>query len=314
MFPAPSTAPYFAFSSRESARAYLKILMATPGTSCVIKADGPARGKGVGIAEDFEEACLEVERIWELNPGDLILIEKRLRGPEVSYTVAVDGAGNIVPLVPVRDYKQLVPGGPMTGGIAAHTVELSQSLRDKIDDLVARTIDALREEGIPYKGFLYFGLMIVDEDGEEEPYVLELNCRLGDPETQVILSRMKRFVELCIALWEDRLDTVIVEWSEEEFAAIVLTALGYPGDVRIGEAVYNLDKAAQNAVLYYAGLANDNGVPVTAGGRVLTVVCSGPTLAQAIEKAVAAARLVSFGDPDPAKGTQVFREDIARTA
>ena len=322
------TAPYFASSNRGNIRAYLETYMASPGSSCVIKADGPARGKGVGIAESFEDALFEVERIWALNPGDPILIEKRLRGREVSYIIAVDGAGNTVPLVPVRDYKELFSGGPMTGGIGAHTVELSKALRNKIDDLVARTINALREEGIPYKGFLYFGLMIVEEDGEEVPYILELNCRLGDPEAQVILSCMKsNLAEFCIALWEDRLDTVILEWSDEEFVAIVLASQGYPGSAQMGEVVYNLEQAEQNAHVYYGGLRrNDDGELVTAGGRVLTVVCSGActitpliveperrkiALKKAREKAYAVARLISFGDPDPRNGTQVFREDIA---
>ena len=239
---------------------------------------------------------------------------------------------NIVSLIPVQDYKELFAGGPMTGGIGAHTVELSQALRDKIDnDVVRPTVNALREEGIPYKGFLFFGLMIVEEDGEEVPYVLELNCRLGDPETQIILSCLKSdFVEFCFAIWEDRLDTVTLEWSDEEFVAIVLTAQGYPGEVRIGDVVYNLAQAEQNALVYYAGLRwNGNDELETSGGRVLTVVCSRawPTtplivkaerrklaLKKAREKAYAVARLLSFGDPDPAKGTQVFREDIARTA
>lgn len=309
------TAPYFTFSNRESARAYLETYMAKPGSSCVIKANGPAKGKGVSVVDSLQDAFDEVERIFALDPGGIILIEERLVGWELSYIVAIDGEGNISSFVPVQDYKDL--GGRMTGGMGARTVpELSQALRDKIDNTIVRpTIEALRSEGIPYKGYLYFGLMIVEED-EEEPNVLELNCRLGDPETQVILSCLKSdFVEFCVALLKDELDTFQLEWSDEEFVAIVLASPGYPENPQTGDVVYNLDQAELHARVYYAGLdRNDNGDLVTAGGRVLTVVSSGDTLKEAKAKAVAAACLISFGDPDPAKGTQVFRTDIASDA
>lgn len=320
------TAPYEVFLDHESAKAYLGTHMGLPGAAYVAKAVGEARGKGVSLLDKgLEHALLEIERIWALNPGDPILIEKRLRGQEVSYIVAVDGKGNKVPFRPVRDYKQFVPGGPMTGGIAAHTIELSKALHEKIDDSVARTVDALRDEGIPYKGILYFGLMIVEEDGEEVPYILELNCRPGDPEWQIICSALKSdLTEFSFALWEDRLDTVTLEWSDDEFAATVLASQGYPGVPLIGKVVYNLAFVQQKARVYFGALEwNEDGELVTTGGRVLTVVCSRArstsplipraergqiALRRACKKVDDLARRISFGDPDPKMGTQQFRK------
>jgi phosphoribosylamine--glycine ligase len=281
----------------------------------VIKPAFVTGGKGVRvITTNLEDAYEAVDELMATRPGKIILVEEFLKGRELSFTVMVDETGGFVCLIPTQDYKEL--NGRMTGGVGARTVpEMNAALHDKIIDKIVRpTIAKLPSIGVPYKGFLYFGLMIVEENGEEQPYVLELNCRPGDPEAPVILSVMESdFVELCIAFFENRLDRVVIEWEESQYVVVVVVGPGYPARPIIGDVVYNLEKVKElpGVDVFYAGVAfNAAGELITAGGRVVAVGARGKTLDEAYVKAHGAASLVSIGDADPQMGTQVIRPDV----
>jgi phosphoribosylamine--glycine ligase len=278
----------------------------------VLKADGLAAGKGVVIAHSMDEARQSVKQFMAAElagaAGQRLVIEEFLAGEEVSFIAMSDGA-TLLPLLPSQDHKNIFDNdqGPNTGGMGAYADEriLTIAQTQTILDTVMRpAIEGMRKEGSPFTGFLYAGLMMTAAG----PKTLEFNVRMGDPETQPILYRMRSdLAQVLLAGATGRLDTVTLEWSPKPAVAIVLAAAGYPGSPRKGDPISGIAAAeASGATVFHAGTALDkNQTLLTNGGRVLTVTADGETLPEAIESAYNAVSAIHF------EGMQ-FRKDIAK--
>jgi phosphoribosylamine--glycine ligase len=283
-------------SDRRHAMAFVDEL----GGHAVVKADGLAAGKGVTVASGRDEALAAVEACLAEGAfgaaGHRVLIEERLEGPEVSAFALVD-ATSIVPLALAQDFKRVGDGdtGPNTGGMGAYSPLpwLDEATESRIWDVVVATVDALRADGIAYAGLLYTGLMLT-ADG---PKVLEYNCRFGDPETQVVIPRLRSdLAEVLDACASDRLADVKVDLSDEAAVTVVLASGGYPGSYGTGVPIDGLEaaEAAPDAAVFHSGSAERDGRVVTAGGRVLAVTGWGPAVADARRRAYDAASHISF--------------------
>jgi phosphoribosylamine---glycine ligase len=258
----------------------------------VIKADGLCGGKGVLVAETRTEAESFIRRLMQKHElghgGSRVLLEHALKGEELSYIVLTDGR-SFVPMAPTRDHKRVFDGdrGPNTGGMGAFTTDGMITPRYEaviIKDIVQPTIAGLSEEGIPYTGFLYFGLMLT-HDG---PMVLEYNCRLGDPETQPILMRMDFDLAGALdAVACRKLGAFKPDWKPGASACVVMASGGYPGSFETGKTISGLAEAAAlpDVAIFHAGTKREGDSIVTSGGRVLGVTATAPTLKQAIAKA-----------------------------
>ncbi|MHB1392334.1 MAG: phosphoribosylamine--glycine ligase [Clostridia bacterium] len=271
------------------------------GYPVVIKADGLAAGKGVIIAQSREEAdpaiddMLTVKKFGEA--GCRIVVEEFLSGREASILAFVDSKV-AVPMVSAQDYKRALDndGGLNTGGMGA--VSPAFYYNDKTAavverDIVKRTVDALRAEGIYYKGVLYFGIMIT----KEGPKLLEYNARFGDPETEVVLLRLKTdLVEIMNSVIDERLEAQEIEWEEEQAVCVVMTSGGYPEHYEKGFKIKGLDKAAKNSgvSVFHAGTKKASENTVTAGGRVLVVSALEKNFELAREKVYEAVRDIQF--------------------
>ncbi|MFE6799068.1 phosphoribosylamine--glycine ligase [Paenibacillus chitinolyticus] len=288
------TAAYEAFEDYEAALAYLRKL----GAPIVIKADGLAAGKGVIVALTLEEAEKALKEIMVEKQfgasGNRVVIEEFLQGQEMSLLAFVDG--NVVkPMVPSQDHKPVFDGdkGPNTGGMGTYSPvpHIPQEIvQQALDTIVKPAAEAMVKEGRPFRGVLYAGLMIT-ADG---PKTIEFNARFGDPETQVILPRLKTdLLEIILATLEGRLADLAIEWSEEAAVCVILASGGYPGSYPKGLPIEGLD-AAGGALVFHAGTALEDGRLVTSGGRVLGVTALGRDIADAREKAYAAADRISF--------------------
>jgi phosphoribosylamine--glycine ligase len=270
----------------------------------VVKADGLAAGKGVTVCDTRSEAldaitaCMETRLYGDA--GARILIEECLQGREISVFAFVDGE-NLSTLVPACDYKRLHDQdmGPNTGGMGSYSPpefwsrELAVEVRDRI---MKPVIEGLASDGHRYQGILYAGLMLTD-DG---PKVLEFNCRLGDPEAQVLLPRLKSsFIDVLMAVAEGRLDDCPLEWRDSASVGVVMVSGGYPGNYSIGYPISGLEDNASGALCFHSGTSlltdrgRDGGV-VTSGGRVLTIVGQGETLADARRRAYDKVASISF--------------------
>jgi len=304
------TAEYRVFTSHLHAEEYMRF----KGTPIVIKADGLAAGKGVFIANTMDEAMDALKAIMKDkafgDAGNKVIIEDCLQGEEVSYMVFTDGK-SIVPMVSSQDHKRIFDGdkGPNTGGMGAYspapamTDELEKVVMEKI---MKPTIRALRSEGINYKGILYAGLMI----DKGIPTVLEFNCRLGDPETQPVLSRLKTdLMEIAMAVTEERLSEINIEWLNDPAVCVVLSSAGYPGHYRKGDVITGLDEANKlgGVHVFHAGTAFKDAHVVTAGGRVLGVTAIGKDIATAKSRAYDAAGKIHYNGMH-------YRKDIADRA
>ncbi|MBI4025960.1 MAG: phosphoribosylamine--glycine ligase [Verrucomicrobia bacterium] len=280
----------------------------------VIKADGLAAGKGVTVCADDHEAEQALDEAMRQKvfgeSGRQVLVEECLSGPEVSVHAITDGRAYRL-LVSAQDHKRALDGdhGPNTGGMGAYspapifTPELEARVRTEIFD---RTLAGLRAEGIPYCGVLYAGLMLT-KDG---PKILEYNCRLGDPETQVLLTRLDGdLAAILMAACRGGLEGVEMKWKREAAVCVVLAAGGYPGPYRKGDAIGGLEEAARldGVHIFHAGTALHENKVVTAGGRVLGVTAIGANLRDAIHRAYQAADTIQF------EGKQC-RRDIAAKA
>lgn len=290
------TAGYASFSDAAAAHAHID----AHGAPIVVKADGLAAGKGVVVAMTPEAAHAAVDdmlaghRLGEA--GHRVVIEDYLAGEEASFIVMVDGE-HVLPLATSQDHKRLLDGdeGPNTGGMGAYspapvvTPELhARILREVIRPVVA----GMRQEGTPYTGFLYAGLMI-GSDGC--PRVLEFNCRLGDPETQPIMLRLKNdLAHLIEAALDGRLDQVEAEWDRRYALGVVLAAAGYPDNPRKGDAITGLTAGGEDFHVFHAGTALAGDQIVTAGGRVLTVTALGDTVKIAQARAYEIAASIEF--------------------
>ncbi len=291
------TAAYQSFTEIAPALTYIDTL----GTPLVVKADGLAAGKGVIIANSRDEAVAAVNAMLSDqtfgDAGKKIVIEQFLKGEEASFIVMVDGS-NILPLATSQDHKARDDGdvGPNTGGMGAYSPApfISPEAHARImAEVIEPTVRGLAEEGTPYLGFLYAGLMI-DKDGT--PNVLEFNCRFGDPETQPIVMRLRSdFVTLCEAALDGRLDQVQAEWDERAALGVVMAADGYPGSYRRGDVIRGLTgQDASDCKIFHAGTQEKDGQIVTNGGRVLCVTALGATVREAQTRAYRSVKQIQW--------------------
>lgn len=267
----------------------------------VLKADGLAAGKGVFICSDRN---LSLEALnWIMGErrfgasGDRVVIEEFLEGKEVSFMVFSDGV-NILPMVPSQDHKAIYEGdrGPNTGGMGAYSTDaiLSEELRGRIlDEIIYPTLRGMSEEGNPYRGILYAGLMI----NSEGPKVLEFNVRFGDPETQVVLPRLESdLLAILYATASDSLRDVKISWNQNAAVCVVMVAKGYPGSYDKGQEISGLEMVSEdeNTIAFHAGTALKDGKFLTNGGRVVGVTSVAPTLEAAIIRAYEGVNKIYF--------------------
>ncbi len=305
------TAKSAIFSSHQEAVEYVQ----TQPMPVVVKADGLASGKGVFMAYKRDEAVKAIQDIMESklfgSAGEKIIIEEFLEGQEVSVFAFTDGAA-VSSLVAACDYKRAFDGdqGPNTGGMGSYSPppfwngDLSNEIMHKI---IVPIIEALSSQGSPYSGVLYGGLMLT-KDG---PKVLEFNCRLGDPECQVILPRLKSdLVEVMLSVLDCSLRDSALEWAGDACVGVVMASGGYPGEHRMGYPIEGLDKIDEDVMVFHGGAklqfdeaTGKTGV-VTDGGRVLTIAAIGTNLAEAREKAYENVCRIGFTDAH-------YRKDIA---
>lgn len=304
------TAEYETFSDAAAAHAYLD----RKGAPIVIKADGLAAGKGVVVAATLEEAHAAVDMMLADNKlgdaGARVVIEEFLEGEEASFIVMVDGK-HVLPLASSQDHKRLQDGdaGPNTGGMGAYSpapIVTPQLHARVMREIILPTVRGMEKEGIRYTGFLYAGLMI---DAEGNPKTLEFNCRMGDPETQPIMARLKgdfsKVLEQAIA---GTLDTVELTWDRRTALGVVLAAHNYPDTPRKGDRIGGIPAETDSAVTFHAGTALvDDGKLVTSGGRVLCVVGLADSVRGAQSAAYEAINQISFD------GMQ-YRRDIGYRA
>ncbi|MCT2195260.1 phosphoribosylamine--glycine ligase [Paenibacillus sp. p3-SID1389] len=292
------TAAYEKFDNYEQA---LKYLQSRP-VPIVIKADGLAAGKGVTVAFTREEAetalkNIMVDKVFG-ESGSQVVIEEFLEGQEMSILSFVDGE-TVRPMVAAQDHKQVYDGdkGPNTGGMGTYSPlpHIADSIiEEAIETIIKPTAKAMVAEGRPFRGVLFAGLMITP-DGK--PKTIEFNARFGDPETQVVLPRLKsELLEIFLAAVNGTLDQVDIEWSEEAAVCVVLASGGYPASYPKGLPIRGLEEAqAAGALVFHAGTSkNEAGEWVTNGGRVLGVVGLGQSIAEARDKAYEAANLITF--------------------
>ena len=291
------TAGYKTFGrqSYDEAVDYLKTLR----PPYVLKADGLAAGKGVIISEDLEEAQRELRELLTGRFGEAstrVVIEEYLHGIECSVFIATDGhAWRILPVA--KDYKRIGEGdtGPNTGGMGSVSpvIFADEAFMKKVEERVVRpTIEGLRSEGIDYRGFIFAGLMNVGGD----PYVIEYNCRMGDPETESVMLRIDSdFVELLERMASGDLGDYQLEESTKYAATVVLVSEGYPGTYAKGKPISYPHEPTFDSALFHAGTARDtSGHLMTSGGRVLTASCLGSTLEEALERCYKLADQVHF--------------------
>ncbi len=302
------TAKYRAFTDLEEALGYIR----QEGAPIVVKADGLALGKGVVVAQtvaEAEEAARSMMADGKFGvAGSQVVIEECMTGPEVTVLCFVDGE-HIAPMPPSRDHKRAFDGdqGPNTGGMGAispapgYTPELAHRC---MEEIFRPTVAALKAEGRPFQGVLYFGLMLTP-DG---PKVVEYNARFGDPECQAVLSLLETdLMDIFLTCRSGTLDQLDIRWKDAAACCLVLASGGYPAKYATGYPIDGLDEAEQTAVVFHAGTKRDeDGTIRTSGGRVLGVTAVGETLDAAIDGAYAAAGHISFQDMH-------FRADIGRT-
>ena len=305
------TAKYEVFSNAEDAIRYIETENTFP---TVIKADGLALGKGVIIAQNLEEAKNAVHSIMEDKifgaSGNEIVVEEFLTGPEVSVLAFTDSK-TVVPMVSSMDHKRALDGdkGLNTGGmgtIAPNPCYTEACAKEAMENIFLPTIHAMNAEGCPFKGCLYFGLMITPNGIK----VIEYNCRFGDPETQVVLPLLKTdLFTIFNAVCDETLSDLSIEWADEAAACVVMASGGYPQKYQTGCEITGLDENGQSslATVYHAGTKLENGKLLTSGGRVLGVTCTAPTLKEALERSYKAVESIHF---DKAH----YRKDIGAKA
>lgn len=300
------TAEYANFTDVEPALEYLR----EKGAPIVVKADGLAAGKGVIVAQTLEAAEAAVRDMLSGNAfgdaGSRVVIEEFLEGEEASFIVMADGK-HVLPMATSQDHKPVGEGdtGANTGGMGAYSPApvVTPEVHERImSQVIEPTIRGMAEEGHPYTGFLYAGLMITPEG---QPKVIEYNCRFGDPETQPILMRLKSdLVELCEAAIDGRLDRVDSEWDPRPALGVVMAAGGYPGKYRKGDIIQGLEGLDTDELkVFHAGTRHQNEDIVTSGGRVLCVTALGSDVRAAKDNAYHAVRAISWDDA-------YYRKDI----
>ena len=289
------TARYRTFTDFEEAKKYVEEV----GAPIVVKADGLAAGKGAVVCESVEKAIETLDKFINQKlfgkASEKVVIEEFLEGEEASYIVMING-DKYVPLPTSQDHKRLLDGdkGPNTGGMGAYspTPVITPEVEERIKkEIVERVIEGLKKEGIFYRGFLYAGLMIT----KEGPKVLEFNVRLGDPEAQPILMRIKNdFLQTLLDFYEGK--DVKIEEDPRWVLDVVLASRGYPEKPEKGKIIHGLDivRKLKDIVVFHAGTSREGDFFVTSGGRVLNVCAYGNTLKEAKEKAYNAVRYICF--------------------
>lgn len=306
------TAEFQAFENLEEARGFAR-QFTDRGQGVVVKADGLAAGKGVIVADSWDEASQALDSIMKDRQfgaaGDKVVVEECLQGEEVSFFAITDGR-DYVPLIAAQDHKRVFDNdqGPNTGGMGAYVNPpiFTPALQKVVEEtIIGPVIDAMAREGCPYQGVLYAGLMITDKG----PQVLEFNARFGDPETQVLMPMIKGDV---YTLFEasasgQNLKASIVECEKGSCVCVVMASGGYPGSYAKGKVISGLEQLDKDVIVFHAGTAQENGQLLTNGGRVLAVVCRGDDIEAALYKVYRQLEKISF------EGMH-YRRDIGRKA
>ena len=307
------TAKYETFTDAALAHAYVD----AEGAPIVVKADGLAAGKGVVVAMTVAEAHEAIDFMLLDNKfgvshnegGARVVIEEFLQGEEASFIVLCDGK-NVAALATSQDHKRLLDGdeGPNTGGMGAYSpapVVTADVHARAMREIILPTIRGMEKDGLPYTGFLYAGLMI---DAQGRPKTLEFNCRMGDPETQPILMRLKTDLsDVLAAAIDGKLDQLELQWDRRTAMGVVMAAHGYPLSPRKGDAITGLPADTADVMVFHAGTELQDGVVSTSGGRVLCVTVLADNVKQAQQMAYDAARKIHFD------GAQ-YRRDIGHRA
>jgi len=303
------TALHRTFQSADLAKAFV----AKRGAPIVVKADGLAAGKGVVVAESVEEAHAAIERMMNQKSlgeaGARVVVEDFLQGEEASFIVMSDGT-SALPLATSQDHKRLRDGdeGPNTGGMGAYSPApiVTPKIHARVmREIIQPTIQGMAQEGLPFSGFLYAGLMI---DKAGNPKTIEFNCRLGDPETQPILLRLKSdLLELIERALAGSLARVEVDWDRRAALGVVLAAHGYPDDPRKGDPITGIPAPADDCRVFHAGTRADGKTLLTNGGRVLCATALGDSVKMARTRAYKAVERIRFD------GMQ-YRKDIGHRA
>jgi len=303
------TARHATFESAEEARAYVQ----KQGAPIVIKADGLAAGKGVVVATSKEEALAAVDSMMSGGrlgaAGRRVVIEEFMEGEEASFIVMSDGT-HVLPLATSQDHKRLRDGdqGPNTGGMGAYSpapIVTPQMHARVMREIILPTVQGMAKDGMPFVGFLYAGLMI-GKDGQ--PRTVEFNCRLGDPEAEPIIVRLKSdLLELVERALDGKLDGANPEWDRRAALGVVLAAHGYPDEPRKGDRIEGLPKPQPDCRVFHAGTRLEGKTPVTSGGRVLCVTALGDSVKMARARAYATVDGIRFD------GMQ-YRKDIGHRA
>lgn len=299
------TAAYKTFDNPDEAKTNLGVF----GFPVVIKADGLAAGKGVIIAQDVEEAEEAIDSMMKEKQfgeaGNIIVLEEHLVGKEATILAFVDGK-SVLPMVSAQDYKRIYDGdkGLNTGGMGA--VSPALHYKDEMDDeilnsIMIPTVNAMNAENRPYKGVLYFGLMLTDKG----PKVIEYNCRFGDPEAEVVLLRLESdLIEIMEAIVDQKLEEVDIQWMDEAAVCVVIASAGYPEAYSKGYEIDGL-RDVDEGIVFHAGTKYDNGKILTNGGRVLICSALGKSVESARQNAYKAVEKIHF------EGCY-YRKDIAK--
>jgi phosphoribosylamine--glycine ligase len=309
------TARFCTAGSAVEAKELLKSEFGDSQTPVVVKADGLAGGKGVVVAKNHAEAETAIDEIMSgslvsAQASEKMILEEAFTGKEVSLLLFADGK-NYVLMPPARDHKRIGEGetGPNTGGMGVITdarLLTPGDLQKIIEEIVEPTLRGAEQEGFPFKGILFVGLMMT----EKGPKVLEYNVRFGDPEAEAILARLESdFIEICRAIIDGDLDKALIEWRDGCSAVVILAARGYPAKPESGDVIGGLDivKGQQNVVVLHAGTAlNSAGEIVTDGGRVLAVTATASNLTGAVHRCYKAVNEISWDG-------MYFRGDIGRS-
>ena len=310
------TAEYETFTDAQAAHDYVNV----KGAPIVVKADGLAAGKGVVVAMTVQEAHEAIDFMLLDNKlgvthnagGARVVIEEFLQGEEASFIVLCDGK-NVLPLATSQDHKRLLDAdlGPNTGGMGAYSpapVVTPDVHARAMREIIVPTIRGMEKDGVPFSGFLYAGLMI---DAQGQVKTLEFNCRMGDPETQPIMMRLKTdLVDVLLAATDGKGEVfkdLELDWDRRTAVGVVLAAEGYPLNPRKGDAIHGLPADTEDAVVFHAGTQTQDGQVVTSGGRVLCVTALGGTLRLAQQQAYEVVKDISFD------GVQ-YRKDIGHRA
>ncbi len=299
------TASYETFDSFDEACKFAK----KSSYPLVIKASGLAAGKGVAIAKNYAEALLHLEDCFIKGKfgeaGKSVVIEEFLEGEELSYMVFCDGK-SFVPMIAAQDHKRVFDNdeGPNTGGMGAYAkAPIIDAIEDECKRIISQTIHALKSEGIEYKGVLYAGLMVVNN----KPYVLEYNCRFGDPETQVVLPLLKSdLLDIMLKCANSELDNYEIEFENKFCVSVVASSKGYPNSYEKDKPIFGLENV-KDALIFHAGTYKKDSQVYTNGGRVLNVVACDADFKKAIQKAYESIEKINFDGMH-------FRRDIGKKA